>query len=137
MKRPIDIHKAGGVIIQNRKFLVTRSVNKTFFIAPGGKLEGNENSIQALAREMMEEVQVRINTQTLESLGSFVAKAAGKEDKVLQMDVFIIHDYDGMPTPSNEVEEIKWINTKTTEIDLGSIFEHEVMPILKERNLID
>ena len=53
------------------------------------------------------------------------------------MDVFIIHDYDGMPTPSNEVEEIKWINTKTTEIDLGSIFEHEVMPILKERNLID
>jgi len=56
MKRPIDIHKAGGVIIQNRKFLVTRSVNKTFFIAPGGKLEGNENSIQALAREMMEEV---------------------------------------------------------------------------------
>lgn len=137
MKRPIDIHKAGGVIIQNRKFLVTRSVNKTFFIAPGGKLEGNENSIQALAREMMEEVQVRINTQTLENLGSFVAKAAGKEDKVLQMDVFIIHDYDGMPTPSNEVEEIKWINTKTTEIDLGSIFEHEVMPILKERNLID
>jgi len=82
-------------------------------------------------------LQVRINTQTLESLGSFVAKAAGKEDKVLQMDVFIIHDYDGMPTPSNEVEEIKWINTKTTEIDLGSIFEHEVMPILKERNLID
>jgi len=137
MKRPIDIHKAGGVIIQNRKFLVTRSVNKTFFIAPGGKLEGNENSIQALAREMMEEVQVCINTQTLENLGSFVAKAAGKEDKVLQMDVFIIHDYDGMPTPSNEVEEIKWINTKTTEIDLGSIFEHEVMPILKERNLID
>ncbi|MGK2896295.1 MAG: NUDIX hydrolase [Candidatus Saccharimonadales bacterium] len=137
MNSHVDIYKAGGVIIKDRRFLVTRSVGKDIFIAPGGKLENEETAIEALVREMNEEVQISIDTSTLEVLGSFIAQAAGKEDKTLKMDVFIIHDFEGSIVPSSEVEEVMWVNTQTEDVLLGSIFEHDVMPLLKQRDLID
>lgn len=137
MKQNVDIYKAGGVIIRDRHFLVTRSAGKDIFIAPGGKLEEGETAVQALVREMEEEVQVIINPVTLEVLGTFTALAAGREGVTLQMDVFVIHDFKGEIKPSSEVEEIKWVNTQTTDVLMGSIFEHEVMPLLRDRDLID
>jgi 8-oxo-dGTP pyrophosphatase MutT (NUDIX family) len=132
-----DIRKAGGVVIRDRKFLVTRSYGKDFFIAPGGKLENDETPIQALAREIEEEIQVKINTDTLEHIGTFQALAAGKENSIVEMYVYIIGEYEGEISPSSEVEEIRWIDTNTHDIEIGSIFERDVMPLLQERGLID
>ena len=137
MTNNVDMRKAGGVIIRDRKFLVTRSAGKDFFIAPGGKLEKDETPHQALKRELTEEIQIDIDLNTLENLGTFYAEAAGKDGIMLEMFVFIVNDYKGEPTPSSEVEEIKWINTQTTGMKIGSIFEHDVMPLLKNTNLID
>lgn len=137
MTNTIDIRKAGGVILRDRKFLVTRSTGKDFFIAPGGKLENSESPVQALKRELNEEIKINIDTTTLENLGTFHAQAAGKDGVLLEMYVFKVNDYNGEPTPSSEVEEIMWINTQTTGIQIGSIFEHEVMPLLKQKDLID
>lgn len=132
-----DIHKAGAVLLDGKgNFLVTRSADKDIFIAPGGKLEKGETALQALAREMVEEVQVEVNTDTVEHLGTFRAIAAGQENKVIEMDVYLVHDSSGEPTPTSEVEEIRWINSQTKGVLLGSIFEHDVMPLLKERGLI-
>jgi 8-oxo-dGTP diphosphatase len=137
MEDQIDIRKAGGVLINDRKFLITRAYGKDFFVAPGGKLDPGETAEQALVREMTEELQIEINPDTLEELGTFYAQAAGHEDKKLEMKVFIIHDFTGELTPSSEVEEMKWINTQSSGFQLGSIFEHDVMPLLKQRGLIE
>lgn len=138
MTEHVDIHKAGAVLLDGAgNFLVTRSAGKDIFIAPGGKLEAGENALQALAREMMEEVQVEVNTDTAEHLGTFTAIAAGQESKVVEMEVWLVRDSSGNPTPSSEVDEIKWINSQTQGVPLGSIFEHDVMPLLKERGLIN
>jgi len=133
----IDIHKAGGVIIKDRKVLVARSINKDSFMTPGGKLENEETPVQALKRELMEEIQINVDTNTLEHLGTFEAEAAGKAGVNLRMDVYLVKDFMGEPRPSSEIEEIKWIGTQTRGIEIGSIFEHDVMPLLKQRNLID
>ncbi|MDN5274467.1 MAG: hypothetical protein JWP06_368 [Candidatus Saccharibacteria bacterium] len=133
----IDIHKAGGVIIRNRHFLVTRSKGSDIFIAPGGKLENDETPMQALMREILEEIDVETNVGMLDYLGTFFADAAGKIGVHLRMDVYLINDLTSEPTPSSEIEEIRWINTQTTGIKLGSIFEHDVMPLLKANDLID
>lgn len=53
------------------------------------------------------------------------------------MQVFRIYDFEGEITASSEIEEIKWINTRTTDVKIGSVFEHDVMPLLKRQDLID
>jgi 8-oxo-dGTP diphosphatase len=100
-------------------------------------LEGSETPIEALKREMKEEVRIDINVETIKDLGTFYAEAAGKDGVRLRMDVFIINDYVGEPIPSSEIEEIRWVNTQTDDIEIGSIFKHDVMPLLKQMHLID
>ena len=138
MERKIDIHKSSGVLIQDRKFLITRSRGKSFFVAPGGKVETSETVTDALKRELQEELQINIDTADLQELGTFYALAAGHTDKYLQMDVFLVNTWTGEITPSSEVEEIMWINSQLpANIELGSIFHHEVLPKLKALDLID
>ncbi len=137
MERQIDIHKAGAVLLEGRKLLVTRTKGKDFFIAPGGKVESGETTPQALARELREELGVQITESDLEEFGTFYSPATGDEDKYLQMDVFLVPKWEGEITPASEIEEIQWINaTLPAGMKLGSIFQHNVLPKLKERNLI-
>lgn len=138
MDKKIDIHKSAGVLIKDRKLLVTRSKGKTFFVAPGGKVEPNEGVEQALTRELKEELDIYVRTSDLLPFGTFFALAAGHEDKYLQMDVFLVKNWKGEITPVSEVEEIRWVNSDlSSSIELGSIFHHDVLPKLKEQNLVD
>jgi mutator protein MutT len=133
----IDIHKAGAILIQDRKLLVTRSKGKQVFVAPGGKLEAGETPQQALIRELAEELQLCVTAADLTEVGTFYALAAGNETKQLRMDVFMVNHWEGAITIDNEIEEIRWVTTATQGINLGSIFEHDVIPELKAMDLID
>lgn len=133
-----DIHKAAGIIIQDRKLLVERSYGKMFFIAPGGSVETGETTKQALVRELKEEFDIDVMESNLEDFGSFSAPAAGQEHRIVHMEVFRVKKFTGQPKPSSEVEEIAWVTSHNEQgLPLGSIFEHEVIPRLKEQNLID
>lgn len=131
------IHKAAGILIRDRALLVERSRDKDFFIAPGGSIESGETAAQALVRELMEEFQIEVAEANLSVFGTFRAAAAGQEDKVVEMEVFMVNHWKGEPTPDNEVEELRWVNSQTTDIPIGSIFEHEVIPRLVEMGMID
>ena len=137
MERKIDIHKAGGILIRDNKFLISRSKGKNVFFAPGGKLEKGETSEESLRRELKEELTIDIELEDLEPFGTFYALATGQEDQYLQMDVFLVHQWEGVIQPNREIEEIQWIDSQMPEgMQLGSIFQHEVLPRLKERGMI-
>ncbi len=133
-----DIYKVGGILIQNRKLLVTCSKGKDFFVAPGGKIEGEERPFDALKRELKEELNIDIKEDCVSEFGTFYAKATGNESKHIRMDVYIINEWEGTPVASSEIEKLQWISSNdVSSIKVGSIFEHEVIPRLKSDNLID
>lgn len=134
-----DIYKAAGIIIKDRRLLVERSKGKDVFVAPGGKLEPGETSMQAVIRELKEEFQLDITEDDLEEFGTFYAEAAGSHNtgKQLRMDVFIVKNA-GEIAPDSEVEEVRWLSSDIpADVEVGSIFAHEVLPRLKELGLVD
>jgi 8-oxo-dGTP pyrophosphatase MutT (NUDIX family) len=133
-----NMYKAGGIIIKGRKLLVERSVGKEFFIAPGGQIENDETAAQALVRELKEEFQINVDEDSLEPFGDFSADAAGRAGVTVHMQIFLVKKWSGEIKPDNEVEEIHWLTSDNPEnLPIGSIFEHEVVPRLKKKDLID
>lgn len=68
----MDIHKAAGIIIRNRKLLVEKSKNKEFFISPGGSIEDGETPKQALVRDLKEEFQIDVDERDLRDFYTLV-----------------------------------------------------------------
>jgi len=136
MLEKTDMHKAGGILIKDRRVLVTRD-EKEIFVAPGGSIEIGETASQALIRECHEELDIGVNAKDLKFFGTFYAQAAGDTRKSIRMDVYIIQKWKGEPAPHSEIEELVWIDSKIPQgMKVGSIFEHEVLPRLKTQNLI-
>lgn len=130
-----DIHKVGGILIKDKKLLICRPKGKTYFIAPGGKIEAGETAMECLKRELMEELEISFDKAEL--FGEFYAPAVGAEDKMLRMDVYIVSEWKGEPNPSSEIEELMWVDTEqASNMEIGSIFAHEVIPRLNRAELI-
>lgn len=133
-----DIHKAAGIIIRDKKLLIERSVDKEFFISPGGSIEKGETAKQALVRELKEEFDIEVSENDLIHFDTTTAPAANSPERMVVMETFIVEKFTGEPTPSSEVEEIRWVTTADIgKLPIGSIFEHTIMPRLKTEELID
>lgn len=130
------IRKAAGIIISNQELLVERSIGKDFYIAPGGKIEQGESAEQALVRELEEELDIQIKQSDLRFFGSFHAAAANSPSQTVQMEVFLVSDWQGNIV-ANESQELQWINSKTAiNFPIGSIFLHQVLPKLVKAKLV-
>lgn len=132
-----DILKAGAVIIIDRKLLVSRNKGKDVYVPPGGKLKEGENYLDALKRELLEEQGITFDPQYACLLGEFEAEAAGdKQRRIVRMAVYRIDNIIGDLHPANEIAENALVDS-STDIPLGSIVEHEVIPMLVQLDLID
>ncbi len=129
------IHKAAGILIKDKRILVTRSSGSDIFIAPGGKLELGERAHIALIRELHEELGITVAEKDLKHFGVFRANAAGETDTVVVMDVFTVTAWSGVMQPGAEIIEFAWADSTTTHA-MGSIFAHEVIPRLHAQGYI-
>lgn len=133
-----DIHKAAGIIVENRKLLVYKGENKDTFVSPGGKLNLGETAKEALVRELSEEIGIKVDQKNLEEFVVYSAEAATNPGHLVKIEVFLVNFWEGKIKALELGSQILWLTSKIPpEIKVGSIFEREVIPKLKAENLID
>jgi ADP-ribose pyrophosphatase YjhB (NUDIX family) len=114
--------------------LSTRSRGKTVWYIPGGKREAGETDLEALAREVREELSVEVDVTQAQAVGVFEAQAHGHADGVAVRMTCYAAPYRGELAPAAEIEEMAWFGYRDWERSAPVdkiIFEH-----LRERGLL-
>lgn len=109
---PKVIQVAAGVLVhpENKDIFICKRLDGTpyegFWEYPGGKIEPGETAQQALARELDEEIGVRIGT-----VEPLITIRHDYPDRSVRLQVFFIHEFEGQPW-GKEGQETAWVPPK-------------------------
>lgn len=109
--KPRIIKKIALAVFKDKKILMVRThKNEQVFYSLGGKVEEGETEEQCLIREVKEEVDCSIISESLEFLEEFTGPAHGKENTLVN-----IRLYKGKlgsdPKPSAEIAEVQYFDS--------------------------
>ncbi len=129
------IDKLAFIEIRDRKVLVTQSRGKNVWYIPGGKRESGESDLEALMREVKEELTVDLLPETVKHCGTFEAQAHGKPEGTKVRMTCYTAGYQGTIAPAAEIESVEYFSYaqkhQTSPVD-ALIFDD-----LKRKNIID
>jgi 8-oxo-dGTP diphosphatase len=99
---------------------------------PGGKIEADENVIEALDRELFEELDIRIQPvvqpyQCFDSVQPLIQIKHSYPEKTVFLDVWRVHSFSGQPK-GKEGQEVCWVDIKALK---SYAFPEANKPILK------
>lgn len=106
MKR---IHTAGLIVVKDRKLLLAFSKNKQAWYLPGGKIDEGETALQAVRREVEEELNISIPEEELEWYYHITAPAFGEVDLQMEQDCFL-HELKQEIVPSAEIGDVRYFD---------------------------
>jgi 8-oxo-dGTP pyrophosphatase MutT (NUDIX family) len=129
------IDKLAFIEIKERRVLETRSYGKVTWYIPGGKREKDETDEQALIREIKEELLVDLIPETIKYYGTFEAQAHGKPEGTLVRMTCYTASYNGVLSPSAEVEKLDWFDY--SKRDMVSPVDQLIFDNMKAKDLID
>ena len=132
MKTLID--KLALIYIVNDKLLMTLSRGKDTYYIPGGKRENNETDLEALTREVKEELQVDLVPSSIKLYGVFEAQAHGKPDGTFVRMTCYTANFIGDCTPGMEIEKLAYYTYADRNI-VGPV-DQLIFDDLKEKELL-
>ncbi|MDH0732808.1 NUDIX domain-containing protein [Pseudomonas sichuanensis] len=130
---PNTIHIAAALLLdpQGRTLLV-RKRGTLAFMQPGGKIDAGESPAQALARELHEELGLRIDPAQATHLGSFSAPAANEPGFVVKAELFRVDSAEAV-TPAAEIEEVLWLAASDTPgLNLAPLTRDLILPLWRQ-----
>lgn len=129
------IDKLAFIYIKNRQILMTLSKGKDTYYIPGGKREGGETDLEALIREVKEELTVDIVSKSVKHYGTFEAQAHGKPEGAIVRMTCYEASFEGELQPSSEIQDIAYYTYAQRDI-VGPV-DQIIFDDLKKKNLID
>ncbi|MEI7690386.1 MAG: NUDIX domain-containing protein [bacterium] len=109
-------HTARAIIIKQKKLLLVTGHGSEHYWSPGGGIESDETPLEALSRELFEELGVKVSTS--KPYKSYIV-----EETKQRVDNFLV-ETSGKLNPGNEVSGIFWLSkddflNKEVKVSLG------------------
>ncbi|HXH26391.1 MAG TPA: DUF1653 domain-containing protein [Candidatus Acidoferrum sp.] len=104
------IDKLAFIYVKDQRVLETLSRGKDTWYIPGGKREPGESDIDALTREVKEELSVDLLPGTIKPYGSFETQAHGKSEGTMVRMTCYTADFVGNLRPASEIAEIDFFD---------------------------
>jgi uncharacterized protein (TIGR00730 family) len=119
---------AAVIADEDGRVLLVRKSHTSFFMQPGGKLSAGETAIEALRRELKEELGCLLVKS--EFLGFFAAPAANEPMHSVEAALFQVFT-SGQLEPQAEIEEIAWVDPAASSgWPLAPLTRDHVFPLL-------
>lgn len=106
---PVIRVSAAVVTDEHGLALVVRKRTARVFQQPGGKPEPGESAVDALVRELAEEIGVIVDRTALEPLGTFGDVAANEPGHRVVADAFALRIAHDEARPMAEIAELRWV----------------------------
>lgn len=125
------IHIAAAIITDaNQKMLLVRKKNTQRFMQAGGKIEAGETPLQALLRELDEELQIQPDPQQIIYHGEFHAPAANEPNHTVHAHIYQLTWHNSIHIAA-EIEEARWEDPRQVHLlPLAPLTEHFILPLL-------
>jgi len=135
MPSPMPILQLAAALIldDQGRMLVVRKRGTTLFQQAGGKLDPGETAIDALIRELDEEIGVRAAAEVLVPLGRFTAPAANEAGFTVEAEVFQLVLAAPTVVPAAEIAEIRWIDLRADhDTPLAPLTRDHLVPLARK-----
>ncbi|MBO9622968.1 MAG: NUDIX domain-containing protein [Sphingomonas sp.] len=127
---PDPIRLATALILDGEgRTLMVRKRGAEALIQPGGKIEPDETAVQAVVREIGEELGCTVISA--EPLGRFTAPAAHQPGRHVESELFRV-EIAGEPAAGEEIEALFWLTADEAEAALiAPLSRNHVLPLVK------
>ena len=113
------------VVEHEDQLLLVQAHHRNKYYFPGGKIDDGESQIQALQREIKEELNVKLNEDEIEFLGQVVGPAYPQKDQFTELNCYRTtgqYDWDQI-APKHEITDIKWIDKNETSLIAPAVIQ--------------
>lgn len=126
-----QIHIAAAIILNSQhQMLLVRKKNTQHFMQAGGKIEVGETPLQALIRELYEELQIKPDPSGIKYHGQFQAVAANEPGYEVCAHVYQFTWHNPIHIAA-EIEEARWESpTNAKQLLLAPLTEYFILPLL-------
>jgi 8-oxo-dGTP pyrophosphatase MutT (NUDIX family) len=123
---------AALVVGEDGRTLLVRKRGTSSFMQAGGKIMAGELPIEALEREVREELGCGIAAD-LRPLGRFSAPAAHEAGRIVEAELFQV-DLIGEIAPAAEIEQVIWVDPAAPgALPLAPLTRQHVLPLAQAR----
>lgn len=123
---------AAAVVQAGRLLVVSKQAAPAIFYLPGGKPDPGEKPLEALSRELDEELGVRPVEPRLLAAVEAIAALEGVPMRMTVYEAGISR----APRLAAELADLRWISGTEDGVELAPAVRDHVLPLLRERGLL-